>query len=84
MVYFLILLVVGLPMAVIGAVSRRSITIAGGLVQGVAAVAFAYGATTKCPRTFLYGPSQLDLALEPGFFVLVIASGVSLSAALWR
>lgn len=85
MVYLLILLiVVGSTMAVIGAVSRRSIAILGGLVQGIAAVAFAYGATMEGSRTFFYGLSQLDLSLELGFFVLVIASSVSLSAALWR
>lgn len=85
MVYLLVVLVVvGSTLAFIGAVTRRAIAIGGGLVQGVAAAAFAYGATTEGSQTVLYGLSQLELSFEAGFFLLVIASSVSLSTALWN
>lgn len=84
LVYLLVVvIVVGSTIAVLGAGTRRVIVLGGGLLQGTAAGAFAYGATVEGSRTFFYGLSQLDLTFETGFVVLVIASGVSVSAALW-
>lgn len=74
------LVVVGSTLAVVGAFLRSSVAFVGGLVQGTAAAAFWYGAAAEGSRTFLYGLAQVEMTLETGFFVLAVASLVSLSS----
>lgn len=83
MVYLLAgLVVLGSTVALVGAVVRSVVAAIGGLVQGVSATAFWYGATAEGSQTFLYGLGQMDMTLEVGFFVLVTASVVSLSSVV--
>lgn len=74
------LVVVGSTLALAGAFLRGSVAFVGGLVQGAAAAAFWYGATAEGSRTFFHGLAQVEMTPETGFFVLVVASLVSLSS----
>lgn len=81
MVYLLVVLVaVGSTMALIGAFASSSVAFGGGIVQGGAAAAFAYGVLAEGSRTFFYGLGQLDMTFETGFYALAVAALVSLSS----
>lgn len=81
LVYLLALLVaVGSTVALVGASASSGAAFVGGLVQGAAAAAFAYGVRAEGSRTFLYGLSQLDVTPETGFYLLAVAALVSLSS----
>lgn len=80
-IYVLIgLVVVGSTLALAGALADRRLALGGGVVQGLAAAAFAYGATTEGSQSFVLGLGQLDLTLLTGLFVLAVASVVSLAS----
>lgn len=82
MVYLLaVLVLVGSTMVLVASLAGSSVAVAGGLLQGGAAAAFAYGVTMKGSKTFLLGLSQIDASLETGFFVLVVAGVASMAAA---
>ena len=78
MVYLLALVIgVASALALVGAVTSSWLAAIGGLLQGLAAGAFAYSATGT--RTFLFGLGQAEVTLETGLFVLAAASVITLA-----
>lgn len=77
-----LLVAVGSVLALVGALTRGGVAVGGGLVQGVAAAAFAYGVTTSGSASVLLGLGRMEVHLTTGFFVLVAATVVTAATAL--
>lgn len=77
-----LLVVVGSTLAVAGALTRPAVAVGGGLVQGLAAAAFAYGVLTSGSTSVLVGLGQFEANLATGVSVLAASSLVTAATAL--
>lgn len=74
----LLLVIVGSTIALVGSFVKTWLAFAGGVVQGAAAAAFAYGATAEGSQQFFQGLAQMDMYFETGFTILVVAAILSM------